>query len=153
MKQAIIALGADHAGFLIKEEIKKYLMENNFEIIDLGTDKNNCSVDYPVYAEKVSEAILKKQANLGVLCCGTGIGMSIVANKFPGIRAAVCESEFCAEMSRRHNDANVLCLGSRVIEESTAVKLVQIFVNTTFEKGRHENRINLIHKIESTLFK
>ncbi len=147
--EQVIALGADHGGFLIKEEIKNHLLKNNFKVIDFGTDNDTVSVDYPIFAEKVSKAILKEQARFGILCCGTGIGMSIAANKFSGIRAAVCESEFCCEMTRKHNDANVLCLGGRVIDEDTALKLVDIFLNTQFDGGRHQKRLDLIKKIES----
>ena len=148
MKQ-VIALGADHGGFLIKEEIKNHLLKNNFKVIDFGTDDDTVSVDYPIFAEKVSKAILKEQARFGILCCGTGIGMSIASNKFSGIRAAVCENEFCCEMTRKHNDTNVLCLGGRVIDKDTALKLVDIFLNTQFDGGRHQKRLDLIKKIES----
>ena len=148
MKQ-VIALGADHGGFLIKEEIKNHLLKNNFKVIDFGTDDDTVSVDYPIFAEKVSKAILKEQARFGILCCGTGIGMSIASNKFSGIRAAVCENEFCCEMTRKHNDANVLCLGGRVRDKDTALKLVDVFLNTQFDGGRHQKRLDLIKKIES----
>ena len=147
--EQVIALGADHGGFLIKEEIKNHLLKNNFKVIDFGTDNDTVSVDYPIFAEKVSKAILKEQARFGILCCGTGIGMSIAANKFSGIRAAVCEDEFCCEMTRKHNDANVLCLGGRVIDKDTALKLVDIFLNAQFDGGRHQRRLDLIKKIES----
>lgn len=144
-----IALGADHGGFLIKEEIKKYLLKNNFKVIDCGTDNDSVSVDYPIFAEKVSKAVLKKEAQFGVLCCGTGIGMSIAANKFHGIRAAVCENEFCCEMTRRHNNSNILCLGGRVINKDTAIKLADIFLNTPFDGGRHQIRLDMIKKLET----
>lgn len=144
-----IALGADHGGFIIKEEIKNHLLENNFKVIDCGTDNDSVSVDYPIFAEKVSKSILKEEAQFGILCCGTGIGMSIAANKFPGIRAAVCESEFCCEMTRRHNDSNILCLGGRVINKDTALKLADIFLNTPFDGGRHQTRIDIIKKFET----
>lgn len=148
----IIALGSDHGGFELKEYIKKYLTENNIKCIDVGTDSTS-SVDYPVYAFKVAEEIVNKKADLGILCCGTGIGISIAANKVKGIRAAVCESEFCTEMCRRHNDANILCLGGRVINGELAKKLVEIFITTPFEGGRHKNRINQITQIENNKFK
>jgi len=146
--EKIVALGADHGGFLIKEEIKNHLLKNNFKVIDCGTDNNSVSVDYPIFAEKVSKSILKKEAQFGILCCGTGIGMSIAANKFSSIRAAVCENEFCCEMTRRHNDANILCLGGRVIDKNKAVNLVDIFLNTPFDGGRHQIRLDLIKKFE-----
>ena len=144
-----IALGADHGGFLIKEEIKKYLLKNNYKVIDCGTDNDSVSVDYPIFAEKVSKAVLKEEAQFGILCCGTGIGMSIAANKFHGIRAAVCENEFCCEMTRRHNNSNILCLGGRVINKDTAIKLADIFLNTPFDGGRHQTRLDMIKKLES----
>lgn len=147
--EKIIALGADHGGFLIKEEIKNHLLKNNFKVIDFGTDNNSVSVDYPIFAKKVSKAILRNQASFGILCCGTGIGMSIAANKFPDIRAAVCENEFCCKMTRRHNDANVLCLGGRVINKELALKLVDIFLNTPFDGGRHQSRLDMIKNFES----
>ena len=144
-----IALGADHGGFLIKEEIKNHLLKNNFKVIDYGTDNDSVSVDYPIFAEKVSKAVLKEEAQFGVLCCGTGIGMSIAANKFHGIRAAVCENEFCCEMTRRHNNSNILCLGGRVISKDTAIKLADIFLNTPFDGGRHQTRLDIIKKLET----
>lgn len=144
-----IALGADHGGFLIKEEIKKYLLKNNFKVIDYGTDNDTVSVDYPIFAEKVAKSIFKKEAQFGILCCGTGIGMSIAANKFSDIRAAVCENEFCCEMTRRHNNSNILCLGGRVINKDTAIKLADIFLNTPFDGGRHQIRLDMIKKLET----
>ena len=148
MKETI-ALGADHGGFLIKEEIKKYLLKNNYKVIDCGTDNDTVSVDYPIFAEKVSKALLKEDAQFGILCCGTGIGMSIAANKFNGIRAAVCENEFCCEMTRRHNNSNILCLGGRVISKDTALKLADIFLNTPFDGGRHQTRLDMVKTFES----
>lgn len=148
MKETI-ALGADHGGFLIKEEIKNHLLKNNFKVIDYGTDNDTVSVDYPIFAEKVAKSILKKEAQFGILCCGTGIGMSIAANKFHGIRAAVCENEFCCEMTRRHNNSNILCLGGRVINKDTAIKLADIFLNTPFDGGRHQIRLDMIKKLET----
>lgn len=119
---AVIALAADHGGYEIKEAIKKHLEANGVQVKDFGTDSTE-SVDYPIYAEKAARAVADKECTLGIICCGTGIGVSIVANKVKGIRAAVVTNEFCAEMTRRHNDANVLCLGGRVINAETAVKL------------------------------
>lgn len=148
MKETI-ALGADHGGFLIKEEIKNHLLKNNFKVIDYGTDNDSVSVDYPIFAEKVAKSIFKKEAQFGILCCGTGIGMSIAANKFHGIRAAVCENEFCCEMTRRHNNSNILCLGGRVINKDTAIKLADIFLNTPFDGGRHQIRLDMIKNFES----
>lgn len=137
-----IALGCDHGGLDIKTAIKEYLENNGHTVIDVGTHTTD-SVDYPVYAKAVCKEIQDKNAELGILCCGTGIGMSMAANKQDGIRAAVLSDEYCCEMTRRHNDANVLCLGGRVIDSAKAVKLAEIFITTEFEGGRHINRINM----------
>ncbi|HBL85265.1 MAG TPA: ribose 5-phosphate isomerase B [Clostridiales bacterium] len=136
----MIVLGADHGGFIIKEAIKKYLDETNIEYIDIGS-YNTESVDYPVYAKKLCSKIQDGTAELGILCCGTGIGMSMVANKQKGIRAAVLSDEFSCEFSRKHNNANVLCLGGRVVSNEKAMELAKLFLNTQFESGRHERRI------------
>ena len=144
----MIALGSDHAGFQLKEAIKKYLECHDIQYKDFGTYSED-SVDYPVYAYKVSNAVINKECNLGILCCGTGIGISMAANKVKGIRAAVCTDEFCAEMTRRHNNANILCLGGRVISEELAVKLTEIFLNTGFDGGKHLKRVNMINDIEN----
>ena len=136
----MIALAADHGGFGIKEAIKRYFEENAIEYIDLGIYSEE-SVDYPVYAKKLCERILDGSARLGILCCGTGIGMSITANKIRGIRAAALSDSFSCEFTRRHNDANVLCLGGRVVSEEKAVELAKIFITTPFDGGRHINRI------------
>lgn len=148
MKKSIVALGSDHGGFLLKEAIKSYFIKNDIEFIDFGTSSES-SVDYPNYALAVSKEIIKGNCSCGILCCGTGIGISIAANKVPGIRAALCTNEFCAEMARRHNDANILCLGGRVINEKTAVLLSEIFLKTPFDGGRHEKRLEQIRKIEN----
>lgn len=144
----MIAIGADHGGFLIKEAIRKYLDNNNIEYTDFGTYDEN-SVDYPIIAQKVAKSITSKESTLGILCCGTGIGISIAANKVKGIRASVVTDEFCAEMTRRHNDANILCMGGRVIDEQTAVTLTDIFLNTPFEGDRHTRRVDMITSIEN----
>ena len=109
------------------------------------------SVDYPVYAEKAARAVADGECSLGIICCGTGIGVSMVANKIKGIRAAVVTNEFCAEMTRRHNDANILCMGGRVIDEATAVKLADIFLNTPFDGGRHSKRVDMIKELEKNM--
>lgn len=143
----MIALGSDHGGFMLKESIKAYLNKEKIPFKDFGTFSEE-SVDYPLFAEKVAKSIQSGESTMGILCCGTGIGISIAANKFRGIRAALCTNEFCAEMSRRHNNANILCLGGRVISEDTSKKLVKIFLETPFDGGRHEKRINQIKKFE-----
>ena len=144
----MIALGADHGGFCLKEAIIEYLEKNNIEYKDYGFYSES-SVDYPIYAKKAADSVTSGEAEKGILCCGTGIGISIAANKVKGIRAAVVTNEFCAEMTRRHNDANILCMGGRVISPEKAVKLTEIFLNTEFEGGRHERRIAQISKIEN----
>jgi len=144
----MIALGADHGGYNLKEAIIEYLKEKDIEYTDYGCYSEE-SVDYAVYAKKVADAVVSSKADKGILCCGTGIGISIAANKVKGIRAAVVTNEFCAEMTRRHNDANILAMGGRVIDPQTAVKLTDIFLNTEFEGGRHQRRIDQITKIEN----
>ena len=142
-----IALGCDHGGFEHKCAIKEHLNKNGFEVIDCGIYEN-VSVDYPDIALKVTEKITDKTCKLGILVCGTGIGMSMAANKVKGIRAAACSDHFSAKYTRLHNDANILCLGGRVIGIGTALELVDLFVNTKFEGGRHLNRVQKISNIE-----
>ena len=141
----MIAIGCDHGGLEIKNAIIEYFMENGIEYKDLGTYTAD-SVDYPVYAKAVCAEITSGRAEKGILCCGTGIGMSIAANKVKGIRAAVLSDEFSAEMTRRHNNANVLCLGGRVIDGEKAVKLADIFLNTEYEGGRHDRRVAMLEE-------
>ena len=139
----MIALACDHGGLEIKNAIIEDLKKKGVEYIDLGTNTTD-SVDYPVYAKKLCAEIVEGRCEKGILCCGTGIGMSIAANKVRGIRAAVLSDEFSAEMTRRHNNSNVLCLGGRVIDCDKAVKLADIFLNTEFEGGRHEKRVSML---------
>ncbi len=143
-----VAIGSDHAGFEYKEMIKKYLEEKGFEVLDMGTYSNE-RTDYPIYAEKVAKAVSNGEADRGILICGTGIGMSITANKIKGIRAALCPNDFMAKMARKHNDANILCLGQRVVGTDHALSIVDTFFSTDFEGGRHQNRLVLISEIES----
>lgn len=143
----MIALAADHGGYELKEAIKEHLIAQGVEVKDFGTYSTE-SVDYPIYAEKAARSVAEKECTLGIICCGTGIGVSMVANKIKGIRAAVVTNEFCAEMTRRHNDANVLCMGGRVINVQSAIKFTDIFLNTPFEGGRHINRVCMIKDIE-----
>lgn len=142
-----IAIGSDHAGFQLKEKIKQYLVTKGYVVDDSGTDSNQ-SVDYPDYAKKVGEELLSHEADLGVLVCGTGIGMALSANKMHGIRAANVTTEFEAQMLREHNDGNIITLGARVIDEPTAYKLVDKFLTTTFAGGRHQERVDKIMAIE-----
>ena len=144
----MIAIASDHGGFKLKEAIVNYFRENNIEFTDYGTNSEE-SVNYAPFAYKVGMDIVNKKAEKGILCCGTGIGISIAANKIKGIRAAVCANEFCAEMTRRHNDANILCMGGRVITPEQAVEFTKIFLNTPFEGGRHADRIAQIAAIEN----
>ena len=143
-----IALGSDHAGFQLKEAIRKELSQKGYKIHDFGTHSPEPS-DFPVYAEKVSIAIAKNEYSRGILVCGTGIGMSIAANKVKGIRAAVCWNEYTAKVSRNHNNANVLCLGGRILSESEALKIVMVWLSEEYEGGRHKIRNDLIGEIEN----
>lgn len=139
----MIALASDHAGFELKEAIKKYLVDNNYDIMDFGTN-SSASVDYPTFGRMAAEAVASGECDKGIVCCGTGIGISIVANKVKGIRCALCTDEFTAEMSRKHNDANMLAMGARVVEEAKALKMVEIWLSTECEEGRHRRRIDMI---------
>lgn len=143
----MIALGADHGGFKLKEAIRHYLDSENIGYKDFGTFDQN-SVDYPPVAAQVAHFVADGSAELGILCCGTGIGMSIAANKVKGIRAAVCADAYCAEITRHHNNANILCLGGRVISEEQAVEFAKLFLNTPFDGGRHQRRVDEISEIE-----
>jgi len=142
-----IALAGDHGGFRLKEVIKSYLEELGIEYIDYGTFSEE-SVDYPDFAYKAARAIVNGEADRGIFICGTGIGISIAANKVRGIRAALCYNVYAAEMSRHHNDANVLCLGGRVIGDELAKRIVKAWLETPFDGGRHERRIRKIAEIE-----
>ena len=141
----MIAVGSDHAGYELKEELKNHLRERGYDVKDFGTD-STASCDYPDYAKKVAHAVAEGVAEQGLLVCGTGIGMCIAANKVRGIRAAVVMEEFSAEATRAHNDANILCLGARVLDTPKAVKLLDIFLDTPFSQG--ENHIRRISKLE-----
>ncbi|MBI2900022.1 MAG: ribose 5-phosphate isomerase B [Planctomycetes bacterium] len=142
-----IAVGADHAGFRIKDELKKRLAALGHSVEDAGTDSEQ-SVDYPDFAERVGRAIAEGRADRGVLVCGTGIGMSIAANKIAGVRAAVVTDPLTAEMSRRHNDANVFCAGARVLAPEKIAELLDLWLKTPFEGGRHERRVEKIRRLE-----
>ena len=137
-----LVIAADHGGFKLKEELKEYLDELAQEYADLGTDSED-SVDYPDYAKKVAKEVQK--GALGILICGTGIGMSMTANKFKGVRAALCYDEYTARMSREHNDANVLCMGGRVVDSEMAKKITKVWLETPFSKEeRHHRRVGKI---------
>jgi len=142
----MIAIASDHGGFELKEKIKNHLTEKGVEFKDFGTDSES-SVSYVPYARAVTRAIVSKECERGILVCGTGIGISIAANRTKGIRAAVCTDAFCCRLTRQHNNANVLCMGGRVIGDQLALDLVNIFLTTEFEGGRHLDRITAIDDI------
>ncbi|HHV42471.1 MAG TPA: ribose 5-phosphate isomerase B [Clostridiaceae bacterium] len=137
-----IVLGSDHAGFELKEAIKSYLEEKNYAVIDVGTDSGTVSVSYVEYGQLAADEIIAKRADLGIIVCGSGIGISIAANKKAGIRAALCTNSFMADMARRHNNANLLALGGRVLAKQYALTIVETFLNSKFEGGRHQKRID-----------
>ena len=138
-----ICIASDHAGLQLKESIKNSLINRNISIIDLGPMNKN-SVDYPDYAKRVSSRVKSKKSDVGILVCGSGIGMSISANKTKGIRAAVCYNSKSTRLSRQHNDANIIAIGSRLTKKRTALQLVTIFLKTKFEGGRHLRRVKKI---------
>jgi len=142
------AIGADHAGYEAKERVKRWLVEHGHGVDDVGTH-GTASVDYPDFAGQVARKVAQGEADLGVLVCGTGIGMSMAANKVRGIRAAACAETFSARMSRRHNDANVLCLGARVLGSGLMEEILAAFVGGSFEGGRHAARVDKINRIEA----
>ena len=143
IKSKKVILASDHAGFKLKEEIKKFLIKKKGKVLDLGT-KNTNSVDYPDYAHLLSKKMKKDKNQLGILVCGSGIGMSIVANKHKNIRAALCYNIKSAKLSRQHNNANVIAIGSRLTKKSIALKCVSTFLKTKFDAGRHLRRIKKI---------
>ena len=138
-----IVIGADHAGFSLKEKLKKYLIEKGIEVKDFGPNSEQ-SVDYPDFAHPVATAVEKKEADFGLLMCGSGNGINMTANKHAGIRAALCWNSEIAKLSRQHNNANILTLPARFIEEEEAIKCVDVFLSTSFEGGRHEGRVKKI---------
>lgn len=145
----VIALASDHGGRLLKNHIAKYLEAKQYTVIDFGvTPGDSTSVDYPDYAIPVAKAVSSGKAKHGILVCGTGIGMSIAANKIHGIRAAVVWDVFSAEMAKAHNDANILCLGERCLDFEAATTLMQKWLDTEFEGGRHLNRVSKISELE-----
>ena len=138
-----ICIGSDHAGFYLKEYIKEFLLKSKISVIDLGTN-NLSSVDYPNFAKKVANKKKKKKSNIGILVCGSGTGMAISANKIKGIRAAVCYNTASTRLSRVHNDANIIALGSRLTKKKNVERLVSTFLSTKFEGGRHLRRVKKI---------
>lgn len=144
----MIALGCDHAGFALKEKMKKVIEDLGLEYKDFGCYDEN-SVDYPVIAKDVCKSVTSGESEKGILICGTGVGMSIAANKVKGIRASLCGDTFSAKFTRLHNDSNVLCMGARVIGEGIASEIVTTYLTTEFEGGRHERRVDLITALEN----
>ena len=143
----MIAIGCDHGGFLLKQEIISYLEKRGYAYRDFGTfDTKSC--DYPVYGEKVARAVASGACEKGLLFCGTGVGISLAANRVRGIRAVVCSEPYSAKMSRQHNDANVLCLGGRVVGPGLAEQIVDVWLHTEFEGGRHGRRVKMIDDIQ-----
>jgi ribose 5-phosphate isomerase B len=138
-----VALGADHAGFPLKEDLKGWLISRGFDVVDLGTQATE-SVDYPDFAIAVGGAVTAGQADRGVLVCGTGIGMAMAANKVPGARAAACSDAYTARMSREHNDANILALGARITSREAAIEILEVWLNAEFAGGRHARRVEKI---------
>ena len=142
-----IVLASDHGGFELKEAIKKHLIKKGYDINDIGVNDTK-SVDYPDYGKRAAMMVAGKEADRGIIICGTGIGISIAANKVKGIRCALCTNEYMARMSRMHNNANMLALGGRVTGIGLAEDMVDVWLSTEFEGGRHENRVNKIMDIE-----
>ena len=144
----MVLIGSDHAGYEAKENLKKYFETTNVTFKDLGTySKDSC--DYPLIAKKVALEISENKAEKAVLICGSGVGMGIAANKIRGVRAVICSDETTARLSRKHNDANIICLGARIIDFEKIKKIVDIFLSTSFEGGRHQRRIDQISEIEN----
>lgn len=142
-----IAIGSDHAGFSVKEIIRKFLESSGYAVSDLGTSSEE-SVDYPDYGKAVGESVVAKHADFGIAVCGSGIGISIAANKVPGIRAALAHDVNTARLAREHNDANVLALGGRIVTGEAAIEMVQTFLTTAYLGGRHQRRLDKITQIE-----
>jgi ribose 5-phosphate isomerase B len=147
-----IAIASDHRGYVVKGKILALIAELGHQGSDLGTDSSE-SVDYPDYGAKVAQAVSEKSVDRGILICGTGMGMCITANKYPGVRACTCHDDLTAEMSRRHNDANVLCLSADLLGDRLVNRMVEIWLKTEFEGGRHARRIEKIGQIEAALDK
>lgn len=143
----IIAMGNDHSAVELKQEIKAYVEEKGYQVMDFGTNSSE-SCDYPVYGERVGRAVAAGQADLGILICGTGVGISLAANKIKGIRACVCSEPFSAKLSRMHNNTNVLAFGARVVGSELAKMIVDEWLKAEFEGGRHQRRVDMLMKLE-----
>ena len=145
----IIAVGCDHGAYELKDKVVKHLRDNGFTVIDKGTNGPE-SVHYPIYAHEVCTALQNNEAELGILLCSTGIGMSMAANKHKGIRAALCSDTYSARLTRMHNDANVICIGALVVGSALALDIVDQFVNASFEGGRHKTRVDMFMALEES---
>lgn len=145
MEKVKIAVGSDHGGFVLKGQITEYLKEKGYEVTDCGTYSTD-SCDYPVYAKAVAKLVSSKEAEKGILVCGSGIGVSIAANKVKGVRAALCHEPYSAMLSRLHNDANVLCLGERITGRDLALDIVDRWLSTEYEGGRHQKRLDMLEQ-------
>lgn len=143
-----IAIGSDHVGYPLKKHIIDYLSEKGYECVDFGADSEE-RTDYPIYGKRVAYAVVSGEYDKGILICGTGIGISLAANKVKGIRAAVCSEPYSARLSRQHNNANIVAFGARVIGSATAEMIVNEFLSAEYEGGRHQKRIDMISEIES----
>lgn len=142
-----VSVACDHGAYDLKEAIKKHLEEKGIEYVDFGCNSKE-SVDYPRFAYAAAKAVANGEVDLGIICCTTGLGVSMAANKVKGVRAAVCTSTHLAEMTRRHNNANVICMGQAVVSEELAFEMVDTFLSTEFEGGRHQRRVDLLTDIE-----
>ena len=140
-----IAVASDHGGYKLKEAVKGYLQSRDIEVIDLGTDSEE-SVDYPKFGKACANAVASGEVDKGIVCCGTGIGISIAANKVKGIRCGLCTNVEMAELTRKHNNANMLAMGGRIIDEETGLAITKAFVDTEFEGGRHQRRIDMLEE-------
>ena len=140
-----IAIASDHGGYQLKEEVKKYLEDRGIEILDLGTNSEE-SVDYPEYGHACGEAVASGKADRGIVCCGTGIGISLAANKVKGVRCALCTDVNMAVMTRKHNDANMLAMGGRTTDTKTALEITAAWLDTEFEGGRHQRRVDMLNR-------
>lgn len=142
----LIAIASDHGGFELKEKVKEHLRERNVKFVDLGTNSTE-SVDYPIYGQACAQAVASGKADRGIVICGTGIGISIAANKVKGIRCGLCTSVEMAELTRKHNNANMLAMGGRILEADTAFAIVDAFIDTDFEGGRHKRRTDMLDEM------
>ena len=142
-----IAIASDHGGYQLKEAVREYLESRGIEVLDLGTYSEE-SVDYPAFGKECGEAVVSGKADRGIVCCGTGIGISIAANKVKGVRCALCTDVHMAEMSRKHNDANMLAMGAGIVGKNMAERIVDVFLSTEFEGGRHARRVALVDSIQ-----